>query len=230
MNRAEVKKQILIIGAGGHGKEVAVYLGDLIRQGTQIEILGFIDEEKPAGPFAGSEILGGLEYLKTWVESRRRGVHYITAIGDNSGRKRLVERIEALGCRQALPWSLIHPQAFIGSEVQIGEGTCVTPAAIITGHVSLGKHSIINVRASISHDCVIGNFVNLNPSATICGNVTVGEGSFIGAGATIIEKVTIGEWAVVGAGAVVIGDIPPYSTAVGVPARVIKQHTPVGFS
>ncbi len=40
----------------------------------------------------------------------------------------------------------------------------------------------------------------------------------------VILGKTVGAWAVVGAGAVVIHDIPTYRTAVGVPARVIKQH------
>jgi len=80
------------------------------------------------------------------------------------------------------------------------------------------------VNTSVSHDCVIGDFVNINPGAVVCGNVNVGEGCYIGAGATIIDKVSIGDWSTIGAGAVVIHDIPPYVTAVGVPARVIQEN------
>jgi acetyltransferase-like isoleucine patch superfamily enzyme len=54
--------------------------------------------------------------------------------------------------------------------------------------------------------------------------VRIGAGCYIGAGATIIDRVTIGEWSTVGAGAVVVGDLPPFVTAVGVPAKVIKRH------
>jgi acetyltransferase EpsM len=66
--------------------------------------------------------------------------------------------------------------------------------------------------------------VNINPGVTVCGDVRIGEGSYIGAGATIKDKVSIGQWSVIGAGAVVISDIPPHVTAIGVPARVIKDH------
>jgi acetyltransferase-like isoleucine patch superfamily enzyme len=52
--------------------------------------------------------------------------------------------------------------------------------------------------------------------------VTIKDGAHIGIGAIIMPGVTIGEGAVIGAGAVVTSDIPPYSVAVGVPARVIK--------
>jgi len=52
--------------------------------------------------------------------------------------------------------------------------------------------------------------------------VIIKDGAHIGIGAIIMPGVTIGEGAVIGAGAVVTSDIPPYSVAAGVPARVIK--------
>ncbi len=52
--------------------------------------------------------------------------------------------------------------------------------------------------------------------------VVIKDGAHIGIGAIIMPGVTIGHGAVVGAGALVTKDIPPYSVAVGVPARIIK--------
>ena len=54
--------------------------------------------------------------------------------------------------------------------------------------------------------------------------MTVGEGAFVGTGATVLEKICIGAWSVVGAGAVITRDVPPNSTVVGVPGRVIKTR------
>ena len=48
----------------------------------------------------------------------------------------------------------------------------------------------------------------------------------IGCGACILGNVTIGHDSLIGANAVVVTDIPPYSTAVGIPARVIKRSVP----
>ena len=223
-----VDKQIIIIGAGGHGKEVCAYLDDWVRQGAKVQLVGFIDEEKPKGPFGGSTILGDLSDLKTMLRIPETVFHYMTAVGDNEGRKRLVERIEAIRAENLHAWTFCHPSAYVGQEIQIGEGTCLAPGSLVTASVSLGKHCIVNVKASLSHDCVIGDFANINPGAVICGNVQIGEGCFIGAGAKVIEKVSIGEWAVIGAGAVVTENIPPHVTAVGIPARVIKRH-PMGY-
>ena len=55
------------------------------------------------------------------------------------------------------------------------------------------------------------------------GKVIIKDGAHIGIGAIIMPGVTIGEGAVIGAGAVVTHDIPAYSVAVGVPAKVIKN-------
>lgn len=57
------------------------------------------------------------------------------------------------------------------------------------------------------------------------GKVVIKDGAHIGIGAIIMPGVTIGEGAVIGAGSVVTKDIPPYSVAVGVPAKVIKTYT-----
>lgn len=48
------------------------------------------------------------------------------------------------------------------------------------------------------------------------------KGCYFGLSCTVINKIKIGEWSVIGAGTTVVNDIPPYSLAVGVPAKVIK--------
>lgn len=217
-------KNVVIIGAGGHGSELYSYIQDLNVQEQRINLVGFVDEHKAPGVWGETEILGGFDALEAFLRRDSNSVlYYITAVGDNRVRAELVSKVERLGADNLPAWTLLHPGSVIGHRVEIGEGTCLAPGSLITTNVRIGKHSIINVNASISHDCQIGDFCNINPGAVICGNVTVGEGAYIGAGATIIDKVHIGEWSIIGAGAVVIDDIPPHVTAVGVPARVIKD-------
>lgn len=217
-------QRVIIIGAGGHGKELQSYLMDLQRLGEPISFLGFVDDNRPAGQWNNSQILGDLSQLKELMLTEPEEQYsYITAVGDNDVRRRLVSRIGST-LPQLKPWTLKHPASVIGHNNQIGEGTCLAPGSIVTTNASIGAHCILNVNASVSHDAVVGDFTNINPGAVVAGNVEVGTGAYIGAGATLIHKVKVGEWSVIGAGAVVINDIPPYSTAVGVPARVIKQN------
>lgn len=217
--------RVVIIGAGGHGIELHAYIRDLVAQGEPIHLVGFVDEHKSRGPLGTTEILGDFDDLASFLNQHPHAVfHYITAVGDNWIRQQFVQKVERLNVYNLVPWTLRHPDAFVGYDVDIGAGTCLAPGSIVTTRVRIGRHCILNVNASVSHDCVIGDFVNINPGAVVCGNVNIGEGCYIGAGATIIDKVSIGEWTVIGAGAVVIDDLPPYVTAVGMPAQVIKER------
>lgn len=81
----------------------------------------------------------------------------------------------------------------------------------------------------IHQDSVIGDRVHIDQGVTVGGNGTqfgvarIGDDVYIGAGAKILGPIEIGAGAVIGANAVVLEDVPAYSVAVGVPARVIRH-------
>ncbi len=216
---------VVIIGAGGHGREILLYARDLIGTGARIRVVGFVDEGRPSGHLGETEILGDFDELEALLERRAEApLQYITAIGDNRARRQCVEKAECFAARNFVPWTLRHPRSIVGDDGSIGEGTCLAPGSVFTTNVRIGKHCIVNVNASISHDSAVGDFSNINPGVVVAGNVRIGEGCYIGAGATVIDKVSIGAWTTVGAGAVVIEDLPPHVTAVGVPAKIIRRN------
>lgn len=99
-------------------------------------------------------------------------------------------------------------------------------APLSQGVISLlriGKHVLINLTCTIGHDVQMGDYCSVMPGVNISGNVTLEEGVYIGTGAKILNNVTIGARTIVGAGAVVTKSLPPDCTAVGVPARIVKQ-------
>ena len=217
--------RLVIVGSGGHGSELQSYLADLRNHGATAELLGFIDDHRPAGKWNGTDVLGDLHALQKLLDQEgSTTLQFITAVGDNNVRRELVTRLLRLDSARLLPWTLRHPSSLVGSNVQIGAGTCLAPGSVLTANAKIGSHCILNVNASVSHDSVIGDFANINPGAVIAGNVQVGSGAYIGAGATLVDRVKVGEWSIIGAGAVVVDDIPAHVTAVGVPARVIKHH------
>jgi acetyltransferase EpsM len=205
-------ESLYIVGAGGHGRELHAYVQDVEKSGWSGQLRGYLDDGLAPGNYGRLHVLGAIELLP-----REGNVRYLTAFGDNSVRRRIVQKIE-----NASPWTLIHPSAYVGEDSEIGAGSCLAPGSIVTANTKIGSHCILNVKASVSHDCAVGDFVNINPGAVVCGWVTIDEGAYIGAGAVIKDRVKIGAWSVIGAGTVVIRDIPPGVTAVGVPARVIK--------
>ena len=214
---------LIIIGAGGHGAEIAAYALDM-----GLPLAGVIDDGKPKGAWQMSHIIGGMNDLPAFCQ-RRSEVHFLTAFGSNDLRRKMVFKIAGMGLSNLKPFTLQHSSAWTGVDVQIGEGSLLAPNVAVTTRVRIGRHVILNLNSSVSHDCQIGDFVNINPAVTVCGWVTVGDGSFIGAGAVVKDRIKIGRGVTVGAGAVVIRDLPDGATAVGVPARVIKQN-PVGWA
>jgi sugar O-acyltransferase (sialic acid O-acetyltransferase NeuD family) len=211
--------KVVIIGAGGHAREVLDILLICQASGQEIELLGFVDEnpDNRGQTLDGFPVLGNFR----WFEGVDRSeIEVICAVGMPLVCHKLARQAQALGLRFA---SAISPRACISPNTRIGQGVMIFPHAIVSTGAVIGDHVILNVAVTVSHDTVVGDFCNINPGVHLAGNVTVGEGCYVGMGTSIIQGVTIGPWSIVGAGAVVVRDVPANVTAVGVPARVIKK-------
>ncbi len=104
----------------------------------------------------------------------------------------------------------IHPGATIGKGLFIDHG-----------------HGVV-----IGETAIIGDNVTLYQGVTLGGtgkeqgkrHPTVGNNVMISAGAKVLGSITIGENSKIGAGSVVLQEVPPNSTVVGVPGRVVKRN------
>ena len=213
-------KRIVIIGAGGHGREVADIARHQAQVSGKIEVLGFIDDNRDLR----GQRLDGLPVLGDWSwfeNADRKTMAVISAVGSPQICRLLVERANALGLSFA---SVISPLSHISAFARLGQGVTVFPNVVINTGAFIDNYSILNVAATVSHDVIVGRYSNINPGAHLAGNVTIGEGCYIGMGANVIQGRTVGAWSVVGAGATVIRDLPEGVTAVGVPAEIIKRR------
>jgi sugar O-acyltransferase (sialic acid O-acetyltransferase NeuD family) len=212
-------KDIVIVGVGGLGREIAEWIEDINEAKPTYRLLGFIDDDtsKHGTQRQDLPVLGGLE----WLTERSRTVDAVVGIGSTAAKRRIVERLRP---HVAEFPTIVHPQAVVGRHNEIAEGTVVCPGAIVTTNVRLGRFVTLNFGLTIGHDATIADYVTLAPGVNISGYVRVGEGADLGAGAVTIPGVEIGAWSVVGAGAAVTRSLPPNCTAVGVPARVIKNR------
>ena len=210
-------KRVVIVGAGGHGREVA----EILRSDRRAEsVLGFVDEAVSLQ----EKIVGGIPVLGNWSwfdNADRSNLEVICAVGLPDIRRRLVMRATAMGLTFA---SAISSAAYISPRAKLGEGVVIFPNAYVSTECLIGNHSIINAGATISHDAKLDHYATINPGAHIAGNASIGEGCYLGIGCSVIHQVSIGAWSIIGAGAAVTNNIPENVTAVGVPARVISNR------
>lgn len=198
--------KLIIIGASGHGRVVA----DIAKKCGYDEIV-FLDNNLNNAACAGYPVLG-----TDAMVSQLEGDLFI-AVGNGLIRKKLMDR----NTDKRFP-VLIHPNAVVADDVEIGRGSVVMAGAVINPGVKIGEGAIINTCASVDHDCKLEDFVHVSVGAHVAGTVTIGENTWIGAGATVSNNVNICGGCMIGAGAVVIKDIDESGTYVGVPARRSK--------
>ncbi|OGV39366.1 MAG: hypothetical protein A2020_09065 [Lentisphaerae bacterium GWF2_45_14] len=113
--------------------------------------------------------------------------------------------------------------------LEVGEGTYVGHFVhiIACGHMKIGKRVVIAERVYITdnlHGYEDINMPVMPQPLKHPGPVTIEDEVWIGDGVCILPGVTIGKHSVIGSNAVVTRDIPPYSVAAGIPARVIKKY------
>lgn len=207
-------KKLIIIGAGGFGREVAWLVERINKQNPSWNILGFIDDN---GEFKGREIngykvLGGCETIKEYPNA-----YVVCAVGASKVRKKIIDKIGK--CNFA---TLIDPSVELSDFVRIGEGSIICANTIITVNIEIGSHVIINLDCTIGHDAVLNDFVTLYPNVNVSGMTVTGTCCEVGTGTQIIQGKRIGDYSIIGAGAVVVKDIPSKCTAVGSPAKPIK--------
>ncbi len=185
-----------------------------------------------------------LEYYKTQFKSMGENVHigksvniinpqYIS-VGDNVEIRDGVTLVARGSGGINLSDSVrIQHRAYIDTEssdgyVNIGKSVYIGTGTTLFGHKGL----------EIGDDCLLAQNITLTPYSHIfsdpksniytqggnCKKVTIGRDVYIGMGCNIMYSGDIGEGSVIGAGSTVVKPIPPYSVAVGSPAKVIKQR------
>ena len=211
----ETSREVLIVGAGGHG---AVVL-EILRAAGTYQPMGFIDADPAqAGKLIdGVPVLGPMNLLPKLKQKVRLA---IVAIGDNRARRTYAAKLAHEGFELV---NAIHPTAHVSPSATIGRNIVMAAGAIISTAARVADSVLINTAAVIDHECEVGAGVHLCPGAKLAGRVRVGAGAFIGMGACVIQCLSVGEESVIGAGAVVVRDVDAHDTVVGVPARSTRR-------
>lgn len=211
-------RTFVILGAGGHARVLLALM-----RAAGYEVQGVCDPRLVAdgtSSWEGLDVLGDDAVLAKCFDPDQ--IVLALGVGQLSAgtlRSRIYDQWRNRGYE--FP-ALVHPTAWLASDVVLAEGVQVMAGSIIQPGCVIGENSIINTRASVDHDCNIAANVHVAPGATLCGSVSVASGAFIGAGAVIIQGLHIGEQAIVGAGATLVRDLGPHHTIIGGAQRLLR--------
>lgn len=204
-------RDIVIAGAGGFAQEVLWLLNEITAQNKAWRMIGFISES----PGDWNKKYNGYKVYKPSDVSAK---HAALGFANTEGKKAFVQKYKQF----SYP-NLIHPNVLQTMNVKIGaNGVVIFPTVTLMPCCEIKNFTYIHVNSVIGHDTVIGEYCSVSPSVSIMGNCSVGECSHIGVSTVTREKIKIGANCVTGAGSVIVSNIPDYSMAVGVPAKVIK--------
>lgn len=221
MNRKEKKQPIVIVGAGGMGRDTQ-WLIERINESAKndkYEILGYIDDGISQGTLVNDyPVLGGMEDLIHY--EGRLAVAF--ALGNAKIRKKLIEM--SLQNRRLRFPNLIDPSVIMSERIKLGCGNIICTSVIMTTNIWIGDFNLICNRSIIGHDDRIGNYNTLYPGVLLSGNVRINTLTEIGTGSQIIQGVRITDEVIMGAGSTIIKDIETPGTYVGVPARRVKYE------
>ncbi|MBL4932603.1 NeuD/PglB/VioB family sugar acetyltransferase [Clostridium paridis] len=171
------KNNLLILGAGGHGRVVAE-AAEL--QGIWDDI-AFLDDRDNLNKVLNFNVVGKIADYKKF---RNKFNYVIVAIGNNEFRLELIDKLKEENYELAV---IIHPTAIISKYATIDEGTVILAGAVVNTSTSIGNGCIINISAVVDHDCKLGNGVHVSSGAIVRSMCTISDLSYIDAGSLVNE-------------------------------------------
>ena len=202
-------KQLVIIGAGRFGREVSAYAEESM---PDVKVKGFLDSRADVlDGFAGyPPIIGTVEDYAIGPDDV-----FVCGVGEVDSRLAYAEAVERRGGRFV---SIVHPKAYVGRNVVIGDGSVIAPGAIISNDTVIGRHVVVNSFSLVSHDCRVGDGCVLAPYSTPGSMATLGRCVFMGMKSCMIPGNSLGDDVYVAAGALVTKSYGSGGLLIGLPA------------
>ena len=217
-----MNNRVVVVGTGQQSRVVEYNM----RIQAQYQIVAYLDVDQRKWGKMINEVpilRGYTDYDIPFLDQIRNEFDvdlYFLSIGNMTLRKQLYCFFCKNGWRSV---NIIHPNAVISSDAEIGNGVLIEAGCLITPNPRIGNNVVINTGSQINHDNVIGDHVYIASGVIMSGAVEVGEGSLIDDGVIVTLGKKIGTNCIIGAGSVVTKDIPDSVVAYGNPCRVIRS-------
>lgn len=208
-------KNLLIIGAGGCGRDIHNMALECVGYETDFRIAGFLDDNPDGlnGYVGYAPIVGSIAGYAVQPDDV-----FVCAMGNVSTKRKCVELILEKGGRFV---NLIHPTANIAPDAKIGLGCIVMQRASICASAVLDDFVLVQISAVVGHDAKVGKYSRLDCLTVMVGGTVLEEEVTVHTSSIINQKVVVGKLAKVGASSLVIRHVKPGTTVIGNPARSI---------
>lgn len=208
-------KQLLILGAGGMGKEIYYTARHSIGYGKEFVVKGFLD-------FPNSDwdtnIYPPIICLEDDYEIQPDDV-FTCSIGDVQLKRKICEKMKARGAKFQ---TLIFDNVQIRENVKIGDGCIIDSYAHIGSDAVIGENCLIQAFSCVAHDCVIGDYVRIDVRSLLVGGVVVGNNVTVHTNAVVSHKVVLEDNSTVAAMSFVIKKVKAGTTVMGNPAKRLE--------
>lgn len=208
-------KNLIIIGAGGMGRQVSLFAKACTGYQKEYVIKGFLDDNPNA--MVGFEefppLLGSIDNYEIQPDDV-----FFNSIGDVATKKKCITKILDRGGEFI---TLIHPTAIISEGAKIGHGCMIAARAGIGTETEIGDFCLIQDNAIIGHDVQVGDFCRIDCNVVLIAGVKLADGVCVHTSSVINHNVHIGEDAMVGALSFVIRNVKPGMAVQGNPAKRI---------
>ena len=212
-------KKLVLLGAGGFGREVAASILPFMNERKpSYELLGFVDDGdqyKEGDMIDGYPWLGGQE----WILDHKDDVCCTCTIGSAKKKAELQRELTRQGVRFA---TLIGKRVYIAPDSVIGPGSVIYGRVRISVNCRIGAGVVLNDNVSLGHDVTIGDYTSIMPGTGISGGCVIGKEVDIGGHAYIVPGRKVGDGARIAAGSIVFTNVKAGTTVLGNPAKRMK--------
>ena len=186
-------KKILIVGAGGFGRELLQWIKDINAEKPTWEIGGFLDDNLQAldGVEIDYPVVGT---ISDWQP--KDDEVFALAMGKPQLKRMVVEKLKSRGAHFA---AVIHPTALVSPFAHYGEGLVMFPYSKLSCNSTVGDFVSI-LTTPIGHDNEIGDYTMISGGCNIVRNVKIGKDVFVAAGVCIAQDVVVKDGAYIGLG------------------------------
>jgi sugar O-acyltransferase (sialic acid O-acetyltransferase NeuD family) len=207
------RKKLYIIGAGGFGRELELWMRLIPETLRDFKVEGFIDDNPNAldGFKSDYKIVGTIDdhFFETTD-------YVVISIAEPGIKENIFNRLKN---RVGL-YTFIAPSAIVGDRENIGPGSVICPNAIVSTNTKLGKCVTVNCGTQLGHDSQIGDFASFMANVMVGGATQIGSKGYFGSQSTLVPGKKVCDNVKISAGSVVIRNISKPGVYFGNPAKL----------